>query len=188
MSKNDQEEAFEKLLSSNLSRVFDFVKFGEAKNAALLTFNSAWIIASVTLLFGTNAVSEPDWVGALTLSLPLFCCSAISCVFSFFPRIALSKFHRDPQREKSLLFFGDICSFSPESYRDRIKVRYLPQEGSSATQAYLDDLAVQINVNSKIAVWKFQVFKVAAGLTLIALIVLAMPAIRPVVAFLFPGN
>lgn len=42
MVKNDQQEAFEKILTSNLMRAIDFVKFAEAKNAALLTFNSAW--------------------------------------------------------------------------------------------------------------------------------------------------
>ena len=60
MAKNDQQEAFEKLLSSVLGRVVDFLRFAEAKNAALLTFSSAWILASTTLLTG-SALNE-DWL------------------------------------------------------------------------------------------------------------------------------
>jgi hypothetical protein len=41
MPRDDQEEAFDKLLSAHLARTQDFVKFAEAKNAALLTFSSA---------------------------------------------------------------------------------------------------------------------------------------------------
>jgi hypothetical protein len=35
-------EAFGDMLSAALARVVDFLKFAEAKNAALLTFASAW--------------------------------------------------------------------------------------------------------------------------------------------------
>jgi hypothetical protein len=34
MSANEQQEAFEKLLGSNLARVFDLVRFAETKNGA----------------------------------------------------------------------------------------------------------------------------------------------------------
>ncbi|MDR9820597.1 adenylate/guanylate cyclase domain-containing protein [Rhizobium hidalgonense] len=47
--KNDQQEAFERVLVTSLARVLDFLKFAEAKNAALLTFASAWIIGSINL-------------------------------------------------------------------------------------------------------------------------------------------
>ena len=50
--RDDQEEAFEKILSSQLTRTIDFVKFAETKNAALLTFSSAWIIGAINLLTG----------------------------------------------------------------------------------------------------------------------------------------
>ncbi|WP_439360539.1 hypothetical protein [Bradyrhizobium sp. DASA03007] len=43
--KDDQEDAFEKTLSTQLNRNIDFLKFAETKNAALLTFSSAWIMA-----------------------------------------------------------------------------------------------------------------------------------------------
>ncbi|RXG95803.1 hypothetical protein [Bradyrhizobium zhanjiangense] len=37
--KDDQEDAFEKTLSTQLSRNIDFAKFAETKNAALLMFS-----------------------------------------------------------------------------------------------------------------------------------------------------
>jgi len=50
MAKNDQQEAYEKLLSANHGRMVDFSKFAEARNAALLTFCSVWMGAIITLL------------------------------------------------------------------------------------------------------------------------------------------
>jgi hypothetical protein len=71
MAKNDQEEAFERLLTTSLARVIDFVKFAEAKNAALLTFNSAWIVAGVTLLHGSASLAAHDWPTTFMIELPL---------------------------------------------------------------------------------------------------------------------
>ncbi|WP_128932116.1 hypothetical protein [Bradyrhizobium zhanjiangense] len=53
--KDDQEDAFGRL-STQLSRNIDFVKFAETKNAALLTFSSAWIIGSINLLTGQSTL------------------------------------------------------------------------------------------------------------------------------------
>ncbi|MCP1835749.1 hypothetical protein ACVMIH_007645 [Bradyrhizobium sp. USDA 4503] len=55
--KDNQEKAFEKTLSTQLVRTIDFVKFAEIKNAALLTFSSAWIIGTINLL--TSQASLP---------------------------------------------------------------------------------------------------------------------------------
>ncbi|MDF2118725.1 DUF5706 domain-containing protein [Roseiarcaceae bacterium H3SJ34-1] len=174
MAKNDQQEAYEKLLSATLSRTIDFVKFAEAKNAALLTFSSAWILASVNL---SATATSTGWRQAFGLALPLFVVSALISILSFLPQIKLAKFHRDPSRAKSLLFFGDAAEFSPESYRDRMAERYTPPENESATKNQLDDLAVQINVNSKIAVRKFRIFAVGAWIALSAIGILVVPAL-----------
>lgn len=177
MAKNDQQEAYEKLLASSLARAIDFVKFGEAKNAALLTFSSAWILSSVTLLFGGLPLHAGVWRSAFSIAMPMFILAALVSVVSFLPRTSLSRFHRDPERQKALLYFGDAAEFSPSSYRDRMHERYLPPEGQSATQSYLDDLAIQTNVNSSIALRKFTFFKIGATIVLLAIATLAFPAV-----------
>lgn len=60
MAKNDQQEAYEKHLTATLARVIDFVKFAEAKNAALLTFSSAWTLATINILNKFD-VTPPIW-------------------------------------------------------------------------------------------------------------------------------
>ena len=47
-----QKETAEKALGSTLSRTVDFLKFAETKNAALLTFASAWFLALANLIAG----------------------------------------------------------------------------------------------------------------------------------------
>lgn len=173
---NVQQEAFEKLLAANLARTIDFVRFSETKNAALLTFSSAWILTSINILNG-NSTLAVDWKAALNVALPLFIVAALISILSFFPRTNLSSFHRNPERAKALLYFGDAASFSPESYRDRLKERYMPPANRCANQNYLDDLSVQINVNSSIAVRKFAFFKCAAIVALMGIAALLVPAI-----------
>jgi hypothetical protein len=40
---SDPQDAYVQMLTANLQRVLDFLKFAEAKNAALLALVSAWI-------------------------------------------------------------------------------------------------------------------------------------------------
>ena len=173
--KNDQEEAYEKVLSSTLARVIDFVKFAEAKNAALLTFASAWILASINFMYGASKISDPHLIWAFNWALPLFTIGAIISFVTFLPEISLDQFHKDPEKRKSLLFFGDAATFSPAIYKERLEEFYLPGDGHWATQKYLEDLSIQINVNSKIAVKKFRFFKVAACSVFSAIVLLLYP-------------
>jgi hypothetical protein len=55
MTKGERREAFRQVLSASLARVIDFLKFAETKNAALLTFASAWTFASINVLTGERA-------------------------------------------------------------------------------------------------------------------------------------
>ncbi|MQX70033.1 Pycsar system effector family protein [Sinorhizobium meliloti] len=174
--KNDQQEAYERVLTSTLGRVIDFLKFAEAKNAALLTFASAWILASVNLLNGSNGLSAV-WRIGFTFALPVFVGAAILALCSFLPKTLLSQFYKDPEQTKALLYFGDAATFEPAAYRERIRERYFPPEGESATRNYLDDLSVQITVNSQITTSKLKLFNTGALFVLLALLILAFPAV-----------
>ena len=185
MAKNDQQEAFEKLLSSVLGRVVDFLnRFAEAKNAALLTFSSAWILASTTLLTGT-ALND-DWRIGFAVALPLFVAAALIAVVSFLPKTHLPNFHKDPEQARALLYFGDAASFAPAAYRERIRERYYPPDGESATRNYLDDLSIQIAVNSQITARKLRFFNTGAYAVLLAFVALGVPAVRILWRIVFP--
>ncbi|GJE43557.1 Pycsar system effector family protein [Methylobacterium soli] len=177
--KDDQQEAFERVLSATLARILDLLKFAEAKNAALLTFASAWILGSINLLMGSAKLTG-DWRISFIVALPLFALAGLIAIVSFLPKMLLSVFHQDPEQSKALLYFGDAASFAPAAYRDRVRDRYYPPENESATRNYLDDLSIQIAVVSQITKRKLQFFNWGALIVLIALAALAIPAIRAV--------
>lgn len=181
MAKNDQEDAYEKLLSATLARTIDFVKFAEAKNAALLTFSSAWIIASVNILF--NATAPAEWKYVAGFVIVVFGVSALTALSSFIPKLLPEKYYRDPEQKKSLLYFGHISDFSSQAYKIRAQERYFPPEEHTVTQNYIDDLAVQIHVNSCIATAKFNRFKHGAYIALIGIALLLMPPVMKGLAF-----
>jgi hypothetical protein len=178
MAKNEQEEAYEKALSAALGRTIDMLKFAETKNAALLTFNSAWVLGSLNLLM-TKSPLPLGYGGALTMALPLFGASALVSLFSFVPKLQLRGFFKRPTPNPvpNLLFFKDMAVISADRADQTFRSAYEPVSGRSATDRYLADLAVQLAVNGGIADKKFALFNRAVWLDVLAMICLALPAL-----------
>ena len=183
MSTNDQQEAFEKLLGSNLARVFDLVQFAETKNAALLTFASAWILAMLNLL-SSDRTLPPGFAPAFLAALPLFALAAVACVVSFLPKIDISR--RDPAaaQHKNLLFFLDIANLPLPAYEAAARARYWPEPGNAASEAYLSDLAREVAVNARIVARKFRLFNLGARIVCCAIAILLAPALWHVAGWL----
>jgi hypothetical protein len=167
-----EQERFDRILSANLSRATDFIKFGETKNAALLTFCSAWIVAIISLLFRDSPLPA-ELIKALSISLPLFGIAAVVSILSFLPKLKLSKLDKTPDRRANLLYFGDIASLNSADFLSVLQARY-SANADADTGKYLDDLAVQVTVNSKIALRKFNYFNWGAGFALFAMSVLLL--------------
>ena len=55
--------------------------FAETKNAALLTFASAWILAMLNLL-SSDRTLPPGFASAFLAALPLFALAAFVCVIA----------------------------------------------------------------------------------------------------------
>ena len=53
-------DAYEKILTANLQRTIDFLKFAEAKNAALLALASAWVVAIFNLTCSHKPMESMD--------------------------------------------------------------------------------------------------------------------------------
>lgn len=175
MARNDQQESFEKLMSANHGRMIDFVKFAEAKNAALLTFSSVWIGAIINLL------KSPDdlpfgYKYAFEAALPLLAVAAVMCLKSLLPRF-LDKVYKREDDVVNLLYFGDITKGGVKDYPDMAQKEYMPLEGESVTPTYLRDLAVQTAIQAAIAHRKFRIFHWAGSLVLIAFVCMSVPPI-----------
>ncbi|UGX92936.1 DUF5706 domain-containing protein [Bradyrhizobium barranii subsp. barranii] len=175
MPTKEQREALEDALTSTLARAIDFIKFAETKNAALLTFASAWLVALSNLLVGDRALDRGPRT-ALIIALLLLAVAAIIALRSFLPKLALSTLHRDPDRSKNLLYFGDIAKFEPSAYARRIRERYAADPEQTVSDDYLDDLAVQVAANSRIALRKFKTFDVGVSFVIAALSIMTATA------------
>ncbi|MEX3950649.1 Pycsar system effector family protein [Paraburkholderia sp. EG287A] len=175
MAKNDQEEQFEKLMSSNLGRVLDFIKFAETKNAALLTFCSAWLLGIASLLSSGKKV--PEFVNSgLRLSFIFFAIGALFAIASFVPKLSIKAILKSPPATSNMLFFGDIAKMTFEAFSKNSAARYFPEIDHSTTDGYITDLSAQIFINSRIASRKMRLFNWGARCIFVALVMLVAPA------------
>lgn len=169
------QEAFERMLSANLARIVDLIKFAETKNAALLTFSAFWILALINLLASGRAMPD-GFPEAFLLALPVFAISAFVCVLAFLPKIDLQHRHIANESYKNLLFFSDIAQVALADYEAAARARYFPTPGAPAP-AYLRDLAREVAVNARIADRKFRLFHWAARIMSLAIATLVAPGL-----------
>jgi hypothetical protein len=172
MPTPDQKEALEDALSATLSRTIDFLKFAETKNAALLTFASAWSLALVNLLISSRFTQEGPRT-AVAVCLMLFAVAALVALYSFLPRLKLSSFHSGSKQQSSLIYFSDIARFDAESYSGTFSTRYAGDPEQVISENYLNDLAVQVAANSSITYRKYNLFYVGATFVIFAVLGLA---------------
>lgn len=175
MAKNDQQDTYEKLLSANHGRMLDLVKFAETKNAALLTFCSVWMGSIITML---RSPDEPamGYRAAFLVVLPLLAVAAVISLASFLPKF-LHHFYRAADGSTNLLYFGDIAKLEAGEFGEAAKKRYFPEEGQSATDDYLDDMALQVAIQARIANRKFKTFNAAGRLVLASCVCMATPPV-----------
>jgi len=171
-----QQEAFERILNANLSRIVDLIKFAETKNAALLTFSAFWILALINLL-ASGRVLPDGFTGAFLVALPLFAISAFVCVLAFLPKVDLQHRHIAGESFKNLLFFSDIATVQLADYEAAARARYFPEAGIVLGAAYIRDLAREVAVNARIAERKFRLFHWAARIMCLGIAVLVAPGL-----------
>lgn len=150
------------------------MKFAEAKNAALLTFCSVWI-GSIVAMLRTGQNLPLGFDTALTVVLPMLFVAAAIALGSFLPRRLRHFFKPSDRDDRNLLYFGDVAGLKTEAFAERLRERYHPPDGAAYSERYLDDLAVQIWVHSRIADAKFKAFNAAAIIALAAVVVVAAP-------------
>lgn len=162
---DEPDKILDQILTANLARAVDFVKFAEAKNAALLTFASGWLLASATVALNTTAQACPEIRLGLSIGAPCLALAAITALSSFLPRINLRALMRSRAETTNLLFFGDIARLDAAQASEAMRTRYLASlpTGRRLSDDYFADLGCQIAINSQIAARKYGQFNWAAG-------------------------
>ncbi|WP_155927426.1 hypothetical protein [Mesorhizobium sp. L2C085B000] len=87
---------------------------------------------------------------AFLVVLPLLAVAAVISLTPFMPKF-LHHFHRAADGSTNLLYFGDIAKLGAGEFGEAAMKRYFPVESQSVTDDYLDDLALQVAVQARIA-------------------------------------
>ncbi len=171
-------ESYEKILTANLQRANDFLRFAEAKNAALIALGSGWFVATLNLECGGKPIPRP-FTACVPIAMSFALCAAVVSLISFLPRLRLDSFRggkRAGPHPKNLLYFGDIASLPIRTLESEMRSRYVADQ-ADPSPAYIHDLAEQISVNSDIAVRKMRLFSLGAIAMFVAVFVFLIPAL-----------
>ena len=165
---------------ANLARAIDFVKFGEAKNGLLLTFTSAWMLASANVALSDAAAKSEVLQISLTFGGPLLAISAALALISFLPQVDLAKLRgtSEPNPQPNYLFFEHLSCIPADGLPVRFAARYITSDKANLNEAYHEDLGCQISANSKIASRKFRLFRWGLRFLAAALFIYAVGAAR----------
>jgi len=156
-------------LENILKLVVDWLKFAEAKNAALLTLNSAALFGVYRIVVFKEDLDT--WVRAYLICTGLLLLvSGAICLMSFFARLRTRYLFPTPNKPQSpnLYFFEHIAGFSDQQYlADLANVIGVPTPKNNSPE-YM--IANQVVINARIGARKFKLFNMALWVTLSALL------------------
>ncbi len=158
----------EERLKHTLGLVIDFVKFAEAKNAALLAANSVLIVGILQACSARPHLATwlCYYVSYLLFFLSL---SVLVALISFMPltMFPLLRLSGVPSPDDNLVFFGDIAKYDVPLYLASLNED--PASPTEPTSRFHVDLAGQIIINARIALRKYRCFSWALWLSLYGL-------------------
>lgn len=157
-------------LKHTLQFVNDWLKFSEAKNAALVA-----LVAVILSEFSTSLSDETSgWIWWLNaLGVWSITAGGILSLMSFIPRLTFkwSQSTTAMSAEDNLFYFGDISKYSAFQYLDAL---YAAENQENQKRKLEADLAGQIVINSKIAMKKYRQFTCAAFAALLGFILIGV--------------
>ncbi len=158
-----------KLIFANIN---DWLKFAEAKNAALITVDGAALFCVLNIFNENNKGLEPYKYVLIALSAILLA-SVIIAFVSFIAKIKNMECKGYKLLESdNLTFYGHICKYSAETYLKAIYKKYEVREVDYDTISNFEkDLANQIIVNSQIVLKKIKLFNKGVLITLAGVII-----------------
>ena len=155
-------------LKEIFSNINDWLKFAEAKSAALIAGNAVLIFGMSKLIL-SNETNEA-FVAYLIFCSFLCLVSLSICLLSVVPALNMP-WDAKPKGitgTDNLLYFGDIAKYSPLAYLNELAEKIGSQ--NEEFSGYQKDLALEIITNSVIAQRKFYYFKIAIWILLSAVV------------------
>lgn len=146
-------------LSNTLDRVMDMLKYAEAKNTILLTFESGLLYVFVTE-YVDEIIKSPVYL----LWMTPFLISFMFLILSFIPKLSKSK----STTNTNIQFFGDISKIDVDEFNKIYCDKINKNEDFNA------DLIAQIHYNSQLTNKKFKAFKWAIWFLFVVPIVIKL--------------
>lgn len=172
--KKSEEITMEDRLKYIFGVVSDWLKFAEAKNAALLVAASALVLA---LFEHFPDQSQTAWLrGFCTTGTSFLLLSVLICLLSFLPKVDFPWLasRRKQNPDDNLFFFGHIADYSAKEYVEAL----YQAVGLQAQNKKLEiDLAGQVVINARIGMKKYRFFTVAAWIAVLGIGFLAIAGI-----------
>lgn len=150
-------------LDRTLNHVMDMLKYAEAKNTILLTFEAGMLYGTLSAF--SECISENFWYLLFGSSLYL---SIFILLVSFIPNLLKTN---NRTLSKNIQYFGDIADLNFADYTELYDKKLINND------EFYEDLLCQIHYNSKIAVKKFRTFKLAVCVLFVLPVVLRIVVI-----------
>lgn len=168
--EDNKMENFDKLLM----RLDRLITFAEAKNAALLVFNTT-VLTLMVKLIGIDAIDDSLYykfiIAVNTISFAI-------ALFSFKPlggpkTISLLRNHSFDERGLNLLYYADIAKCSDfEQYKELLLQKY-EIKVRDGEDSIIDDYTHEIFEDARIAARKYKLFNIAMYINLLMILLLA---------------
>lgn len=182
------DKLLENRLTSILHDVTDWLKFAEAKNLLVITFNSAWLTFYIKKIFDSSTTNKN-----LYMVLSIICIIALITSFvSFIPKMFKPKFIDSFIKksvgeitcEDNLLFYKDISKYSVEEYFNAVNRDFFDGklDNEELNYKYEKTIIKQIIAISTIAYEKYYIFSISIVLSIIPNLILLVLFIYNMVA------
>lgn len=152
-------------LKDHLTLTNGWLRFAEAKNAALVALCGLLIPVFLGIITSSNAFAVSYSVlGLIFLAIALF-----TALTSFLPRLSRFRFLNinvdNNLSTEVVIYFGDISKLSLSEFTEKAKIVFEKSDWSILDKQILD----QIHINSIIANRKYQMFSFAVWLLVAAI-------------------
>jgi hypothetical protein len=178
----------DKQLQEIFKNVNEWLKFSEAKNIFLLTFNTATFYFFLKYIYDTILSKNftISYISILLLiSSLLILINIIILLLSFLPVTKIEKeIFKNKERiqlKDNLIFYGDIIKYNSTEYLNKIYDSH-KQEKPLIYPKNENDLSEQIITNSKIAMRKYILFTTVVKLDIF--VILILPIISILIKFI----
>lgn len=157
---SDDRERIERALIRRLDNVNGWLKFAETKNAGLLAFSGAILVAIAGYVGSADDIPARIEL-VLIIAAGTLMATAVVALASFLPILNPSRARAGmaPDPQDNLEYFGHLLKHDAKTLTEEIARLYAASDPSLAGKdKLLTDTAHQIIVNSRIAHQKFNLF------------------------------